>query len=214
MYKIILIGPPGAGKGTQANLLVKSLNLAQISTGDILRKSVCAKDILGVKANEYMQKGQLVPDDLVINIVADYLKKCSSKNGFLLDGFPRNINQAQALDNMNILISHIISIDVEDSVIVKRMTGRRVHVESGRVYHVDYNPPKVDGVDDITNQPLVQRKDDRAEIVKDRLKLYHDITKPLLNYYRENASKGVYKFISVDGAADIDQVHNKLKLTL
>lgn len=214
MYKIILIGPPGAGKGTQADLLVKSFGLAQISTGDILRKSVCSKDDLGVKANEYMQQGQLVPDDLVISIVADYLKKDVSKNGFLLDGFPRNINQAEALDSMNVLISHIISIDVKDSVIIKRMTGRRVHVESGRVYHVDYNPPKVEGVDDITNQPLIQRKDDQIEIVKGRLKLYHEVTEPLLNYYRENSTQGLYKFISVDGSINIDQVHNKLKLLL
>lgn len=205
--RIILLGAPGAGKGTQAGFLTKRYNIPQISTGDMLRGAIKAGTELGKMAKAAMDAGQLVTDEIIIGLVKDRIKEDDCKNGFLLDGFPRTIAQADALKSAGVDIDAVIEIDVPDTEIVKRMSGRRAHLASGRTYHLVYNPPKVDGKDDITGEDLVQRDDDKESVVLDRLKVYHEQTKPLIGYYKEQADKiASLTYITVDGTADISEV--------
>jgi len=205
--RIILLGAPGAGKGTQAQFLTKKFNIPQISTGDMLRAAIKAGTEMGKMAKAAMDAGQLVTDDIIIGLVKDRIAEDDCKNGYLLDGFPRTLPQADAVTNAGIEIDAVIEIDVPDEEIVKRMSGRRAHLASGRTYHVEYNPPKVEGKDDVTGEDLVQRDDDKECVVLDRLKVYHELTSPLVNYYKEQASKNKnLKYITVDGTADIADV--------
>ncbi len=205
--RIILLGAPGAGKGTQAQFLTKKFNIPQISTGDMLRAAIKAGTEMGKMAKAAMDAGQLVTDDIIIGLVKDRIAEDDCKNGYLLDGFPRTLPQADAVTNAGIEIDAVIEIDVPDEEIVKRMSGRRAHLASGRTYHVEYNPPKVEGKDDVTGEDLVQRDDDKESVVLDRLKVYHELTSPLVNYYKEQASKNKnLKYITVDGTADIADV--------
>lgn len=209
--RIILLGAPGAGKGTQAQFLTKLYNIPQISTGDMLRAAIKAGTPTGILAKEAMDAGKLVTDDIIIALVQDRIQEDDCKNGYLLDGFPRTLAQADAVTNAGIQIDAVIEIDVPDEEIVKRMSGRRAHLSSGRTYHIIYNPPKVDGIDDETGEPLVQRDDDKEEVVLDRLKVYHNQTKPLIGYYKEQASKNdTITYITVDGTKDIQEVEKAI----
>ena len=209
--RIILLGAPGAGKGTQAQFLTKKYNIPQISTGDMLRAAIKAGTEMGKLAKEAMDAGKLVTDDIIIGLVKDRIAEDDCKNGFLLDGFPRTLAQADAVTNAGIEIDAVIEIDVPDEEIVKRMSGRRVHLASGRTYHIVYNPPKVEGKDDITGEELVQRDDDKEEVVLDRLKVYHEQTEPLIGYYKAQAAKNPQlKYITVDGTADIKDVEEAI----
>ena len=185
--KILLIGPPGGGKGTQAKKLSSKFNIPQISTGDMLRDHVKKMSELGIEAKEFMDKGELVPDELILKMMKRKLSDNDCNNGYILDGFPRTLPQAKGLDalldNIDSNLDKVIIIKVDDDVIIDRMSGRRVHKNSGRIYHIKYNPPKNEGLDDITNEPLSIRSDDKKETVKNRLKIYHDLTKPLINFY-------------------------------
>ena len=209
--RIILLGAPGAGKGTQAQFLTKKYNIPQISTGDMLRAAIKAGTELGKKAKEAMDAGQLVTDEIIIGLVKDRIAEDDCKNGYLLDGFPRTLPQADAVTNAGIEIDAVIEIDVPDEEIVKRMSGRRAHLASGRTYHIIYNPPKVEGKDNETGEDLVQRDDDKEEVVKDRLKVYHDQTEPLIDYYKAQSEKNPsIKYIKVDGTKDIKEVEENI----
>ena len=209
--RIILLGAPGAGKGTQAQFLTKKYNIPQISTGDMLRAAIKAGTEMGKLAKEAMDAGKLVTDEIIIGLVKDRIAEDDCKNGYLLDGFPRTLAQADAVTNAGIVIDAVIEIDVSDSEIVKRMSGRRAHLASGRTYHVVFNPPKVEGKDDETGEELVQRDDDKEEVVLDRLKVYHEQTEPLIGYYKEQAAKNSHiKYITVDGTAHIDEVETAI----
>ena len=211
--KIILLGPPGGGKGTQSKLLVSKFNIPQISTGDILREHVKNKSELGIKANSYMQNGELVPDNLILNMIKFRLKQDDCKTGYILDGFPRTIPQAEGLDkileNLNQKLDKIVVLNVKDEDIIERMSGRRMHIKSGRVYHIKFNPPKNEGLDDITNEKLTIRKDDQPETVKKRLMIYHETTKPLIEYY---TSKNIVS--SINGNKSIEDIHNEIIETI
>jgi adenylate kinase len=180
--RLILLGGPGAGKGTQANYIKEKYQIPQISTGDMLRAAVKAGTELGKKAKEYMDSGGLVPDEVIIGLVKERIKEADCAKGFLFDGFPRTIPQADAMKEAGVAIDAVVEIDVPDEEIVKRMSGRRAHLASGRTYHVIYNPPKVEGKDDVTGEPLVQRDDDKEEVVRKRLDVYHAQTEPLVKY--------------------------------
>ena len=202
--KIILLGAPGAGKGTQAQFLTKKYDIPQISTGDMLRAAIKAGTDMGKMAKEFMDTGKLVTDEIIIGLVKDRIAEDDCKNGFLLDGFPRTIPQAEAVTAAGIEIDACIEIDVPDDEIVKRMSGRRVHQDSGRTYHLVYNPPKEEGKDNETGEDLIQRPDDKEEIVKDRLNVYHEQTQPLVDYYQAQSSKiEDLQYIRVDGTQDI-----------
>lgn len=183
--RVILLGAPGAGKGTQAQAICEHFDIPQISTGDMLRAAVKAGTALGKQVEEVMSSGALVSDDLIIALVKERIEDPDCVNGFLFDGFPRTIPQAEALKDTGIRIDHVVNIDVDDEEIVKRLSGRRIHEASGRVYHVHYQPPKAPDTDDITGEPLVQREDDREDTVRKRLSVYHDQTEPLVNYYQD-----------------------------
>ena len=205
--RIILLGAPGAGKGTQAQFLTKKYNIPQISTGDMLRAAIKAGTDMGKMAKAAMDAGQLVTDEIIIGLVKERIKEDDCKNGYLLDGFPRTLPQADAVTNAGIKIDAVIEIDVPDSEIVTRMAGRRAHLASGRTYHIVYNPPKIEGKDDETGEDLVQRDDDKESVVLDRLKVYHELTQPLIGYYKEQAKIiDNLKYITVDGTADIADV--------
>jgi len=205
--RIILLGAPGAGKGTQAQFLTKKYNIPQISTGDMLRAAIKAGTEMGKLAKKAMDTGQLVTDEIIIGLVKDRIAEDDCKNGYLLDGFPRTLPQADAVTAAGIVIDAVIEIDVPDSEIVTRMAGRRAHLASGRTYHVTFNPPKVEGKDDVTGEDLVQRDDDKEEVVLDRLKVYHSLTQPLIGYYKEQAKNSdTLTYITVDGTADIADV--------
>ncbi len=209
--KFILLGAPGAGKGTQAQFLTKKFDIPQISTGDMLRAAIKAETPLGKQAKEFMDAGKLVTDEIIIGLVKDRIAEPDCANGFLLDGFPRTVPQADALKAAGVDIDAIIEIDVPDSEIVNRMAGRRVHPASGRTYHLTYNPPKEEGKDDETGEDLIQRDDDKAEVVLDRLKVYHEQTAPLIGYYTDESAKNpALKYIKVDGTQAIDQVENAI----
>lgn len=201
--RIILLGPPGAGKGTQAQELTKEFSIVQISTGDMLRAAIKEGTELGMKAKAVMDAGQLVSDDIILGLVKERILKADCKNGFLFDGFPRTIAQAQALIDENISIDCVVEIQVPDEKIVNRMSGRRVHLASGRTYHIVYNPPKVEGLDDVTGEPLTIRKDDEEATVRSRLDVYHKQTEPLIAFYKAEAQKGNCKYIAVDGNRDV-----------
>lgn len=206
--KIILLGPPGAGKGTQANLIKERFNIPQISTGDMLRAAVSAGTELGKEAKKVMDAGGLVSDDLIINLVKERISEDDCTNGYLFDGFPRTIVQAEAMISADIDVDYVIEIKAEDEVIIKRMSGRRAHLASGRTYHVEFNPPKIEGKDDVTGEELVQRDDDKEETVRNRLDVYHEQTSPLIKFYTEEANKddAKIKYISVDGMQEVNAV--------
>jgi adenylate kinase len=204
--RLMLLGAPGAGKGTQAAFLTSHYDIPQISTGDMLRASIRAGAPLGLEAKGYMDAGQLVPDDLIIRMVQVRISESDCHNGFLLDGFPRTLAQAEALASAGVALDAVIEIDVPFDVIIERMSGRRVHA-SGRTYHVVYNPPKVEGKDDETGEDLIQRDDDKPETVKKRLDVYAAQTQPLIAFYTAKAATdSTLKYINVDGTADIEQV--------
>ncbi|MFZ3051956.1 MAG: adenylate kinase [Sulfuricurvum sp.] len=209
--KIILLGAPGAGKGTQAQFLTKAFDIPQISTGDMLRAAIKAGTELGTLAKSFMDSGKLVTDEIIIGLVKERILEDDCKNGFLLDGFPRTVPQADALKEAGVTIDAVIEIDVPDSEIVNRMSGRRAHLASGRTYHVAYNPPKIEGKDDETGEDLVQRDDDKAEIVQDRLRVYHELTQPLVSYYKGMSdSDASVKYIRIDGTQKIDAVEKEI----
>ena len=211
--RFILLGGPGAGKGTQATFLTEKYNIPQISTGDMLRAAVKSGSALGVEAKKIMDAGGLVSDDIIIGLVKDRVAESDCKNGYLLDGFPRTIPQADALKTNNILIDYVVEISVDDAEIVKRMSGRRAHLASGRTYHVVYNPPKTEDIDDVTGEPLVQRDDDQEETVMKRLGIYHQQTEPLIEYYNDYANSGdqdAPRYVKVDGVGSVDAIRDKI----
>lgn len=208
--KIILLGAPGAGKGTQAQFIMNKFAIPQISTGDMLRAAIKAGTELGKQAKTLMDAGQLVPDDLIIALVKDRVTQADCEKGFLLDGFPRTIPQADALKAAGIAIDYVLEFDVPDEVIVERMSGRRVHQPSGRTYHVIYNPPKVEGKDDVTGEDLIIRADDKPETVLDRLKVYHNTTKPLVDYYQAEAKAGNTQYFRLDGTQNVEAISQEL----
>ena len=206
--KIILLGPPGAGKGTQAEVLCQEFNIPHISTGNILREAINAGTELGKKAKNLMDEGILVSDEVIVGVVVDRIAQKDCKSGFLFDGYPRTIPQAKALDINSVEINLVIEIEVPDEIIVNRMSGRRVHVRSGRNYHVDFNPPKVADIDDLTGEVLVQREDDKPETVKDRLEVYRTQTLPLIDFYAERAQKGDLNYLNIPGVGSPAEVSN------
>ena len=212
--KIILLGPPGAGKGTQAETLCEAFTIPHISTGNMLREAVDEETELGLEAKALMDAGILVSDEVIVGLVEDRISKGDCKNGFLFDGFPRTIPQAQALVDRDIPIDAVIEIHVPDQDIIERMSGRRMHPGSGRNYHVIYNPPKIDGKDDLTGEDLVQREDDEPETVKDRLKVYEDQTAPLIDFYSEMSKQEKLKYIKVSGTSTPEEVSSEILSTL
>ena len=198
--RIVLLGPPGAGKGTQAEVLCKNFNLPHISTGNMLREAIQYGTQLGRQAKKLMDDGILVSDEVIVSLVVERIKQEDCKSGFLFDGYPRTIPQAEALDQKSIEIDAVIEIDVPDREIIKRMAGRRVHLGSGRNYHVVFNPPKIVDKDDQTGEPLIQREDDKPDTVKDRLDVYRTQTQPLINFYIEKSDKGELTYIKVSGS--------------
>lgn len=209
--KLILLGAPGAGKGTQAQFLTQHFSIPQISTGDMLRAAIAQGTELGKLAKSFMDQGKLVTDEIIIGLVKERITQSDCANGFLLDGFPRTVPQADALADAGVAIDAVVEIDVADEVIVERMSGRRCHAPSGRTYHIVYNPPKVADCDDQTGEPLIQRDDDKPEVVLDRLKVYHQQTAPLVDYYQAAAAKNdALRYIKVDGTQPIDQVQSKI----
>jgi adenylate kinase len=199
--RLILLGPPGAGKGTQAQFICEHFGIPQISTGDMLRAAIKAGTPLGQQAKKVMDAGQLVSDDVIMRLVRERLRQPDCERGYLFDGFPRTIPQAEAITREGLQIDHVLEIDVPDEEIIMRMSGRRVHPGSGRVYHVKFNPPKAQGRDDVTGEPLVQREDDREDTVRKRLAVYRAQTRPLIDYYQRNAA-GKYRRISGRGSVE------------
>lgn len=212
--RIILLGPPGAGKGTQAKFICEAFAIPQISTGDMLRAAVSAGSELGRKVKAVMDSGALVSDEIIIELVKERIRQPDCVNGFLFDGFPRTIPQAQALDDAGLTIDTVVEIRVADDEIVKRMSGRRVHPGSGRVYHVDFNPPKTPGKDDETGEPLIQRDDDKEETVRERLEVYRRQTHPLVEFYQRKAESSALRYVVVDGSRDVAEVQKEILGTL
>jgi adenylate kinase len=210
---IILLGAPGAGKGTQSNYISKSLGIPQISTGDMLRAAVKAETPLGIQAKKVMDAGQLVSDEIIIGLVKDRLTQPDCTNGCLFDGFPRTLAQAEALREDGIKIDHVVEINVDDGEIIERMSGRRVHSASGRTYHVRFNPPKIEGIDDETGEPLVQRADDEEATVKKRLEVYHEQTSPLINYYLGLSNNGkdfAPRYNRIEGTGKVEEIRDRI----
>lgn len=217
IMKVILLGAPGAGKGTQAQYICERFGIPQISTGDMLRAAVKAGSALGLKVKEVMSSGGLVSDETIIALVKERILEDDCKSGFLFDGFPRTIPQAQALRDGAIEVDHVVDIDVADSEIITRMAGRRVHPDSGRTYHLVYNPPKVEGKDNETGEDLIQREDDREDIVRKRLEIYHTQTEPLVSYYKSWSQEEVenapaYNYI--EGVGSVEDIKNKIFASL
>lgn len=210
--RVILLGAPGAGKGTQATYIKEKFNIPQISTGDMLRAAVKAGTALGLEAKKFMDAGGLVPDEVIIGMIQERIKDADCKDGFLFDGFPRTIPQAEAMKQAGVDIDYVVEIDVPDEEIIKRMSGRRMHLASGRTYHVVFNPPKVAGKDDVTGEDLVQRDDDREETVMKRLEVYHSQTKPLVDYYSNWAQTGdkAPKYVKITGVGSVDQIKQQI----
>lgn len=209
--RIILLGAPGAGKGTQAQFICERFHIPHLSTGDMLRAARRAGSELGRQAESYMEAGELVPDELIIALVKERIAEPDCANGFLFDGFPRTIPQAEALESEGVNVDRVVEIDVPDDEIVRRLSGRRVHEASGRVYHVLFNPPQVDGRDDETGEELVQRDDDREETVRKRLEVYHEQTRPLVDFYRELASsKPSASYHRISGMGTVDDIRERI----
>lgn len=209
--RLILLGPPGAGKGTQANFIKEKFGIPQISTGDMLRAAVKAGTPLGLEAKKIMDAGGLVRDDIIIGLVKDRLKEPDCQKGYMFDGFPRTIPQAEAMKEAGVPIDYVLEIDVPDEEIIKRMSGRRVHLASGRTYHVIFNPPKVEGKDDVTGEPLIQRDDDKEETVRKRLEVYHQQTEALVDYYNKWAASGAPgapKYRKISGLGKVEEVRD------
>jgi adenylate kinase len=208
--RVILLGGPGAGKGTQANYIKEKYQIPQISTGDMLRAHVKAGTELGVAAKKIMDEGGLVSDDIIMGMVKERINEDDCKNGYLFDGFPRTIPQAESLKEAGVPIDAVVEIDVPDEEIIKRMSGRCVHLASGRTYHIIFNPPKVEGKDDETGEDLIQRDDDQEETVKARLKVYHDQTEPLIAFYNKEAEAGNCKYIKINGVGGVDAIRDQI----
>lgn len=209
--RIILLGAPGAGKGTQAHFICEQYGIPQISTGDMLRAAVKAKNELGMQVQTVMSSGELVTDDIIIELVKARISEDDCVNGFLFDGFPRTIPQAQAMVDQNVLIDVVLEISVPDDEIVRRLSGRRVHLDSGRVYHVTFNPPKVDGADDVTGEKLIQRDDDKEDTVRNRLTVYHQQTEPLVNFYTELSGSGCnINVVKVNGVSEVNAIKEEI----
>ena len=214
MKNIILLGPPGAGKGTQANMICDLYSIPKLSTGDMLRDAVNSGNELGKKVSNILDSGGLVSDDIIGSLIKDRLSKPDCSMGSLFDGVPRTIGQAEQLSEMGIIFTHVIEIHVEDQTLVKRISGRRFHTASGRSYHIDFNPPKNPGFDDISNEPLVQREDDKPDTVLNRLNVYHDQTKPLTEFYSNLSQSQDLKFFKVDGSQTVEEVFEAIKLKM
>ena len=212
--KIILLGPPGAGKGTQAEIICKNFSIPHISTGDMLREAIANETATGKIAKEIMDPGNLVPDDVIVSMVKERIKKEDCRNGFLFDGFPRTIPQADALENKEIFVNVVLELTLKDELIINRMSGRRVHQPSGRSYHLEFNPPEKDGVDDVTGEPLIQRDDDKPETVKNRLEVYWEQTNPLIVYYRSKSVQTDLKYIEIDGSKSMEKVSSQIQAAL
>ena len=215
--RLILLGPPGAGKGTQAGFITAAFGIPQISTGDMLRAAIKAGTELGKAAKEVMDQGKLVSDDIIIGLVKERLKQPDCANGYLFDGFPRTIPQAQALRDSGIQLDHVVELQVPDSAIIERMSGRRVHQPSGRSYHIRFNPPKVEGKDDLTGEPLTQRDDDREEVVRKRLDVYQQQTRPLVDYYQAWAKTGdaaAPRYHALAGVGTVEEIRDRVMAVL
>lgn len=212
--RIILLGAPGAGKGTQAQFIMEKYGIPQISTGDMLRAAVKAQSELGKQAKALMDAGKLVTDELVIALVKERIKQDDCRQGFLLDGFPRTLPQADTMKEAGIAVDYVLEFAVPDSLIIDRIVGRRVHAPSGRVYHVKFNPPKQEGKDDATGEPLTTRKDDQEDTVRKRLVEYHQQTAPLINYYRKEADAGNTRYFTIDGTRNVNEVSAELAAIL
>ncbi|HUU74036.1 MAG TPA: adenylate kinase [Burkholderiales bacterium] len=211
--KLILLGPPGAGKGTQAAFIIEKYGIPQISTGDMLRAAVKAGTELGLEAKKFMDAGGLVPDEVIIGLVKERIKQPDCTKGFLFDGFPRTIPQADAMKSAGVDLDFVVEIDVDDTEIVKRLSGRRVHPASGRTYHVSFNPPKAEGKDDVTGEPLVQRDDDQEETILKRLQVYHSQTRQLVDYYSkwaDSGAPGAPKYACVKGVGSLDSIRDRI----
>ncbi len=211
--RLILLGGPGAGKGTQAKFITEKFGIPQISTGDMLRAAVKAGTKLGLEAKKYMDAGELVPDDVIIGLVKERIKEPDCQKGFLFDGFPRTIPQAEAMKDAGVKIDYVVDIDVPDEEIIKRMAGRRVHLPSGRTYHIIFNPPKVEGKDDVTGEPLIQREDDKEETVRKRLEVYHSQTEPLVDFYKKWEASGdadAPKYIRINGVGSVEEIRDQI----
>ena len=211
--RLILLGGPGAGKGTQANLIKDKYQIPQISTGDMLRAAVKAGTEMGKEAKKFMDAGGLVPDEVIIGLVKERIQEADCAKGFLFDGFPRTIPQADAMKDAGVAIDAVVDINVPDEEIIKRMSGRRAHLGSGRTYHIVFNPPKVEGKDDETGEPLVQRDDDKEEVVKKRLDVYHDQTEPLIGYYKGWEATGeaaAPQYVRIEGVGKVDEIRDSV----
>ena len=211
--RLVLLGPPGAGKGTQAGFIKGKFGIPQISTGDMLRAAIKAGSPLGMTVKAAMDSGSLVPDDIIIDLVKARLKQADCAQGYLFDGFPRTVPQADAIKAAGVGLDYVLEIDVPDEDIVKRMAGRRVHPGSGRTYHIEFNPPKVSGRDDVTGEPLIQRQDDKEETVKKRLKIYHEETNVLIGYYTRSAGSGdarAPKYRRISGVGSVDAIKERV----
>ena len=211
--RLILLGGPGAGKGTQANLIKENYQIPQISTGDMLRAAVKAGTELGLKAKGFMDSGGLVPDEVIIGLVKERIKEADCEKGFLFDGFPRTIPQADAMKEAGVPIDAVVDINVPDEEIIKRMSGRRAHLASGRTYHIIFNPPKEEGKDDVTGEPLVQRDDDKEETVRTRLEVYHDQTEPLIGYYKNwqsSGAAGAPQYVRIEGIGKVEEIRDQI----
>jgi adenylate kinase len=215
--RLILLGGPGAGKGTQANFIKDNYQIPQISTGDMLRAALKEGTELGLKAKEYMDAGKLVPDDVIIGLVKERIKAPDCEKGFLFDGFPRTIPQADALKEAGVPVEGVVDINVPDGEIIKRMSGRRVHLASGRTYHIIFNPPQEEGKDDVSGEPLIQRDDDQEETVRKRLEVYHAQTEPLIDYYKDWEKSGesaAPKYIRIEGVGKVEEIRDQIYAAL
>jgi adenylate kinase len=208
--RIVLLGPPGAGKGTQAKFICETFGIPQISTGDMLRAAVSAGSELGKRVKAVMDSGALVSDDIIIELVKERITAADCRSGFLFDGFPRTIPQAKALDDANVTLDYVVEITVPDEEIVSRMSGRRVHPGSGRVYHVAFNPPREQGKDDVSGEPLIQRDDDKEETVRERLEVYHRQTHPLVEFYQQKYRDSALSFVAVAGVGDVQEIQQRI----
>jgi adenylate kinase len=208
--RVILLGSPGSGKGTQAQFIIESFGIPQISTGDMLRAAVREGTPLGLEAKKIMDAGQLVSDEIILGLIKERISQQDCSNGFLLDGFPRTITQADGLANMGVELDHVVEIVVDDEEIVKRLSGRRVHPGSGRTYHLEFNPPRIEGMDDETGEPLQQRDDDKEETVRRRLNVYHDQTKPLVDYYQAKTKTSDVRFTSIPGIGSVSDIRERI----